>query len=675
MRAAVVNGEWWVSRRGCGVPRALELVLGAVAAVVLAVGSVGSAFADRRDEALPVALVVESAAALTTTYSTPGSYQFTVPTGVSSITFDVKGAGGGSGGRGANGGAGGRTQGTLAVTAGQVIDVVVGGGGGGGVYLSSGTASAAGGAAGSSATRPGGVGGDATAASSATHGGGGGGGGGSTIAIGATVYLIAGGGGGGGGHHSGATADNGGAGGGSNATAGDSAPGGTGGGAGADGTGGAAGSNALSPSPPSAGTSTTGGAGAANAGTPYGGGGGGGGGYGGGGGGGTACGGGGGDGFAHASVTSTTYTTGGGGSGGAAPGSANGIAGSAGSVSLTYDEAPTTPGAFTSPTTGSVFNGSHTVTHGVSTDVEGAAISYRIEASVDNGATWPYLLEAARSGVTGAIDFTSIPSTSSARLRVRAQAATGSSPSDWRVSDVFTIQHNSAPTAATLLSPVGGTSVDRTAVDLRWDFNDPDAGDYQSKADIRYRIVGAGSWTTVSNAATTNENYLIPSSLTAGDYEWQVFTYDATGTSGVWSASGFFTAANVPSPPTITSHAVDATIPTSNDSLVWSGAGSSTQARRVADDGAGNPNTAVVYEDSGIVTPGTLDWPFSFPVNNRTEHLQVRRMVSGLWSSYASVRVLVSYTPPATPSLEVTVYEVDGRDAALLVTITNPSEA
>jgi hypothetical protein len=70
------------------------------------------------------------------TYNTPGTYSFTVPDGVSSITAQVWGAGGGGSKgylnqKGTGGGGGGFAQGTLSVNAGDVITVTIGAGGNG----------------------------------------------------------------------------------------------------------------------------------------------------------------------------------------------------------------------------------------------------------------------------------------------------------------------------------------------------------------------------------------------------------------------------------------------------------------------------------------------------------------------------------------------------------------
>ena len=56
---------------------------------------------------------------------------FTVPTGVTSVSIRMFGAGGGVGNNSHNGGSGGFSEGEAAVTAGQVLDIYVGEGGGG----------------------------------------------------------------------------------------------------------------------------------------------------------------------------------------------------------------------------------------------------------------------------------------------------------------------------------------------------------------------------------------------------------------------------------------------------------------------------------------------------------------------------------------------------------------
>ena len=85
-------------------------------------------------------------------YTSPGTYYFTVPAGVTSISCVVIGGGGGSSGcngysqySGAGGGGGGLAYGTFSVTAGQTVTVLVGAGGTRGTNVNSTTNIAGGG--------------------------------------------------------------------------------------------------------------------------------------------------------------------------------------------------------------------------------------------------------------------------------------------------------------------------------------------------------------------------------------------------------------------------------------------------------------------------------------------------------------------------------------------------
>jgi hypothetical protein len=114
-----------------------------------------------------------SVSCVSTIYSTPGSYTWTVPDGVTSIQVVVTGGGGGGGGpgggyTGGSGGDGAVVTGTLTVVPGDNLNLVVGGGGGTGT--------------------------DGTP----SYGSGGGGGGASFVNAGTANQLISGGGGGGG---------------------------------------------------------------------------------------------------------------------------------------------------------------------------------------------------------------------------------------------------------------------------------------------------------------------------------------------------------------------------------------------------------------------------------------------------------------------------------------------
>jgi hypothetical protein len=132
-------------------------------------------------------------------YPSSGTYTWTVPPSVTSISITLIGAAGGNGGYDCSSGSGGypgwKLTGTYSVTPGQVFRFYIGSGGG------NGASSAAGYGGGTSGANNLGYGGGAggNAGPEGSSGGGGGGGGATVVTVDGVVRIVAGGGGGGGG--------------------------------------------------------------------------------------------------------------------------------------------------------------------------------------------------------------------------------------------------------------------------------------------------------------------------------------------------------------------------------------------------------------------------------------------------------------------------------------------
>jgi len=243
--------------------------------------------------------------------------------------------------------------------------------------------------------------------------------------------------------------------------------------------------------------------------------------------------------------------------------------------------------------------------------------------------------------------------------------------SDAITAQVWSYKQNEPPLVATLLTMTGGAIVSTASTNrARHQFNDLNAGDSQSKADHRWRKVGDPTWITETVISPNPWRDFPAGTLTAGDWERQVLTYDAAGEpSPAWTPSGLFTAVDPPEGPTIT-YPINGQTLDQVEHVTWSvPAQESYQVRRVADD-SGTPDTDTVYFDTGeVVDSLTRTLPLDFAVNGRAEHIQVRVKDGGVWSDWDSVSGDVSYTPPPVPTF--TPYP-DATDASLLIMITNP---
>lgn len=228
----------------------------------------------------------------------------------------------------------------------------------------------------------------------------------------------------------------------------------------------------------------------------------------------------------------------------------------------------------------------------------------------------------------------------------------------------FAIKGNSPPNAPSLTAPATGATLDlNTTNRFAYSHSDPD-GDSASKSAIRYRLVGAATWTTVT-LNNPNTYWDAPAgTFAAGDYEWQAQTWDAQGAEGPFSSAGFFTAAATPPGPAIIEPTNGSTVGLSTAQFTWSTANQDVYQVQVLDG-------ATVVSDTGeVANSAARSLTLTFPTNNVTRVLQVRVKYAGLWSPWTAVTVNVSYTPPAAPIVTLTTDTTEGR---LLVGCANPA--
>lgn len=232
------------------------------------------------------------------------------------------------------------------------------------------------------------------------------------------------------------------------------------------------------------------------------------------------------------------------------------------------------------------------------------------------------------------------------------------------------------PNAPALALPFDGSNVDATAtVPFSWtDSTPPETGDAVTGAQIQYRAVGDADWTQLATIANAGGSYVAAAGTFAvgADIEWQVRSKGTlTANYGPWSVSYYFTPIAPPDPPTITAPTAGQSITTSPLVVNWNAVTGQQawEVRRVGDT-AGAPNPATVYYDSGVNDNGLSGATIPFDAATRTEHVEARVLVNGLWSNWADVSVAVAITPPTSPTI---VAAPSSTTASITLTITNPS--
>lgn len=291
-------------------------------------------------------------------------------------------------------------------------------------------------------------------------------------------------------------------------------------------------------------------------------------------------------------------------------------------------------------------------------------LTYQIQLSSDNGGTWKTIVNTTAAGATSrAVDFTNEPESSMSKIRIRA--FDGYNYGDWDESDgVFTIQHNVAPSMPTNLAPNGVIEDRATTTIMSWKHNDPNGVDPQSKFDLQWRKQGTSTWTTVTQS-TPNQFYNAPANtFPAGTnlIEWRVRTYDQAGLAGAYSSTALFTAAVRTDKPTITYPTSGALVPIARPTVTWSHPDQVKYWVRVKD------GSSIIFEKQATAANKALTITKDL-ANNTSYILEIAVMdANGLWSDFANVAFVESYSPPNVPVLSA---DLDDDRGWITITIVS----
>lgn len=322
-----------------------------------------------------------------------------------------------------------------------------------------------------------------------------------------------------------------------------------------------------------------------------------------------------------------------------------------------WNTPPTKP-AMTYPRGGETLSGYVTLRATPSTDPETPQSELTYEWAIFDGTNWRYYTTS--KGVTDiTVDFTQMNETSIGMASVRAYD--GINYSEWtNVGAVFTIKRNVAPSTPTNLRPASGESIDRSQIiGFSWRHNDNDP---QSRFSFRYRARGASNWTTVTRTTPQEFTYLPADSLPLGVIEWQVMTFDQEDLQSPWSNVAIFNAVDPTNAPVILTPGAGEAINVARPIIQWSSTEQTAYHIQVLQ------GSSVLWETERTSTNKAQTIGTDLE-NNKSYTFRVRvRGAGGLWSSWASVDVSTSFTPPINPYLD---YEADPERGSISLSIEN----
>ncbi|MCE0510841.1 fibronectin type III domain-containing protein [Microbacterium sp. KKR3/1] len=235
------------------------------------------------------------------------------------------------------------------------------------------------------------------------------------------------------------------------------------------------------------------------------------------------------------------------------------------------------------------------------------------------------------------------PHTYTVRAEVDSLTGAYSEPSN-------TVQLLAAPNAPTGLDPNGSVRPDDADVRFAWVHNPVDSS-AQTAYEVRYRVVGSPTWTTVSGATDEYRDL----ALAVGDWEWGARTKGSHPDWSPWSSTATLSVIDRPGV-AITQPETEWDASTLTVEWSWlqvQGRPQSVWELELLD---GNGDTVEVRSGSGASTSFTL----STRLTEGDWTVRVRAATGEVWSDWAAQAFTVAFDPPAAPSIAGTWDEAEG---------------
>jgi hypothetical protein len=327
-------------------------------------------------------------------------------------------------------------------------------------------------------------------------------------------------------------------------------------------------------------------------------------------------------------------------------------------VEGTWNEPPTTPGSFTSPTGGQVVSESVTASWGASTDSTYSSNQLRYEVQIDNAGSWQTVIITSPGVTSATINTSSIPETSTARLRVRAIDPEGLT-SSWRTSPNFTIQHNQPPSQPTNLSPANNEILNvESEIEFSWDHND--RGQPQAGYRLSWRVRGSSTWNYIPSASsfvsTSSESVTIEAGTMPEDtIEWRVMTQDQYGEVSPWSTVASFKLVSKAAAPDILAPQANEKLNSPDLFVNWSVSGTQTDFQFELR----HQETFQLLHEEEERSSRRSFYP-DYKLEDGSSYalrVRVKTHENPFWSDWSSVEFSAEFTPPQQPTIQVLDHE------------------
>lgn len=227
--------------------------------------------------------------------------------------------------------------------------------------------------------------------------------------------------------------------------------------------------------------------------------------------------------------------------------------------------------------------------------------------------------------------------------------------SDYSFSQRFIVDNNLPPTKPTNLIPNFNENRNISEpVVLMWKFNDPNVGDFQSKATIQYKKTSSSDWIERSINGNQTNVTIAAGALSIGTYEWQVKTWDAAGIESPWSDVAIFNASTIGNGPVLIEPG-DYTRDV-RPMVKWAEPQQVTVQIRLTE----VDTPAAILWDSGALNTNLNERVINYDlIDGKTYIISVRVIRSnGVWSSWGTKTVIADFSQPSAPTLNA--YPIEG---------------